>query len=190
MDEDHTVSLPAWCSQRATAAWQAINTQPSWVVKATVVAFVLVIGVPVFLLLLLAFFIAAVLFSALWCVNQVISGFKGLLPEKINLKGRFHIVNDFAFPDAGPLTMGPDMLHGFMRRNMVQKPVVDNKACKLCGECWKYCPAKAITHNIKGIRFNYDTCIRCYCCLEICPHGVIRMHEPLLGKLIRPYLDS
>ncbi len=112
----------------------------------------------------------------------------GLLPDSINLKGRFHVLDDFVFPDIGPLTMGPKLLHGFMRRNIIQKPAVNNKACKLCGECWKYCPVKAITHNIKGIRFNYDTCIRCYCCLEICPHGVIRMQEPLLGKLIRPYI--
>ena len=114
----------------------------------------------------------------------------GLLPEHINLKGRFHVLDDFAFPDLGPLTLGPKILHGFIRRNIIQKPVVDNKACKLCGECWKICPAKAITHNIKGIRYNYKACIRCYCCLEICPHGVIHMHEPLLGKLIRPYLQS
>jgi uncharacterized protein (DUF362 family)/Pyruvate/2-oxoacid:ferredoxin oxidoreductase delta subunit len=114
----------------------------------------------------------------------------GLLPENISLKGRFHVVDDFAFPDIGPLTMGPKLLHGFMRRNMIQKPIVDNKACKLCSECWKYCPAKAIDHNIKGIRFNYDTCIRCYCCLEICPHGAIRMKEPFLGRLVRPLLDS
>ena len=85
----------------------------------------------------------------------------GLLPERINLQGGFHVVDDFAFPDIGPLTMGPKMLHGFMRRNNIQKPVVNNNACKLCGECWKYCP-----------------------------HGVIRMHEPLLGKLVRPYLYS
>ena len=114
----------------------------------------------------------------------------GLLPESINLKGRFHVVDDFAFPNIGPLTMGPKMLQGFMRRNMIQKPIANNKTCKLCSECWKYCPAKAITHNIKGIRFNYDTCIRCYCCLEICPHGAIRMHEPLLGRMIRPYLEA
>lgn len=113
-----------------------------------------------------------------------------LLPESIKLKGRFHVLDDFAFPDLGPLNLGPKMLHGFMRRNILQKPVGNNKACKLCGECWKVCPAKAIAHNIKGIRFNYNACIRCYCCLEICPHGVIRMHEPLLGKLVRPYLQS
>jgi len=114
----------------------------------------------------------------------------GLLPENINLKGRFHVVDDFDFPDVGTLLMGPKMLQGVMRRNIIQKPVVDNKVCKLCGECWRYCPVKAITHHIKGIRFNYDTCIRCYCCLEICPHGAIRMKEPLLGKLVRPYLGS
>ena len=114
----------------------------------------------------------------------------GLLPEDIKLKGRFHVVDDFDFPDIGPLVMGPKVLHGVMRRNFIQKPAADNKACKLCGECWRYCPVKAITHHIKGIRFDYDACIRCYCCLEICPHGAIRMKEPLLGKLIRPYIDS
>lgn len=112
----------------------------------------------------------------------------GLLTENINLKGRYHVLDDFVFPDLGPLTLGPKILHGFMRRNIIQKPVVDNQACRLCGDCWKICPAKAITHNVKRIRYNYKACIRCYCCLEICPHGAIRIQEPLLGKLIRPYL--
>jgi len=68
--------------QRATAAWQALNTQPSWVVKATIAAFVLVVGVPIVLLLVFAFFVSAVLFGVLWCVNQVIGGFRGALPQR------------------------------------------------------------------------------------------------------------
>lgn len=112
----------------------------------------------------------------------------GMLPEQINLKGAFHVLDDFVFPDIGPLSLGPKMLNGFMRKNIIQKPVVDNKTCKLCGDCWRYCPVKAIDHNIKGIWFDYKTCIRCYCCLEICPHGAIRMKEPWLGKLVRPYI--
>ncbi len=67
--------------QRATAAWRAINTQPSWIVKATTFVFVLVIGVPLLLLLLLALLAAAALFAVLWGVNQIILGAKGVLPK-------------------------------------------------------------------------------------------------------------
>jgi uncharacterized protein (DUF362 family)/Pyruvate/2-oxoacid:ferredoxin oxidoreductase delta subunit len=109
----------------------------------------------------------------------------GLSPPAININGNFNILSDFDFPDIGPLSLGPDFLHRFVRRYVLQKPVVNNKVCKLCGECWRYCPVKAIDHNIKGIKYDYNTCIRCYCCLEICPHGAIHMKEPLLGKIIR-----
>jgi uncharacterized protein (DUF362 family)/Pyruvate/2-oxoacid:ferredoxin oxidoreductase delta subunit len=106
-------------------------------------------------------------------------------PEAIHINGNFDILNDFDFPDIGPVSLGPDFLHRLVRTYVLQKPVVDNSVCKLCGECWRYCPVKAIDHNIKGIRYDYNHCIRCYCCLEICPYGAIRMKEPLFGKIVR-----
>jgi uncharacterized protein (DUF362 family)/Pyruvate/2-oxoacid:ferredoxin oxidoreductase delta subunit len=114
----------------------------------------------------------------------------GLSPQAIHINGYFNILDDFDFPDIGPMSLGPDFLHRFVRRYVLQKPVVDNKVCKLCGECWRYCPAKAIDHHIKGITYDYNDCIRCYCCLEICPHGAIRMKEPLLGRIIRRTIPS
>jgi len=35
------------------------------------------------------------------------------------------------------------------------------------------------------LRFDYNRCIRCYCCIEICPYGALRTAEPLAGKLFR-----
>lgn len=104
--------------------------------------------------------------------------------EKITIKGDLHMVYDYRFPDLGELTMGPKVFSRMVRKHIIQKPVSDNKACKLCGECWKICPATAISHNIKGIGFDYDACIRCYCCLEVCPHGVIKARKPLAGKVL------
>jgi uncharacterized protein (DUF362 family)/Pyruvate/2-oxoacid:ferredoxin oxidoreductase delta subunit len=111
-------------------------------------------------------------------------------PQAININGHFNILNDFDFPDIGPMSLGPDYLQRFVRKYVLQKPVANNKMCKLCGECWNYCPVKAIDHNIKGIKYDYNACIRCYCCLEICPHGAIRMKEPLLGKVIRKTMSD
>lgn len=108
----------------------------------------------------------------------------GVYKGDVHINGDLTILDDFQFPELGSLAMGPEYLGRFMRRFVIQQPVADNKACKLCGECWKYCPAQAISHTDRGISFDTDTCIRCYCCLEVCPHAAIRAKKPLAGKVI------
>lgn len=101
----------------------------------------------------------------------------------VHINGDLRMLTDFQFPELGSLTMGPQFLGRFMRRFVIQRPVADNRACKLCGECWKYCPAKAIHYTDRGISFKTNACIRCYCCLEVCPHAAIRAKKPLAGKM-------
>jgi len=109
----------------------------------------------------------------------------GFFDGDVHVDGDIHIVDDFHFPELSSLSLGSDSLNRFMRSHVIQKPVVDNDKCKLCGECWKICPAKVISHNTRGIEFDYDGCIRCYCCLEVCLHGAIRAREPFLGRIRR-----
>jgi uncharacterized protein (DUF362 family)/Pyruvate/2-oxoacid:ferredoxin oxidoreductase delta subunit len=108
----------------------------------------------------------------------------GLAPGDIKTDGEMLVVKNFALPVIGPVIFGPPALHGFMRRHFIQRPDVDNRLCKHCGECWKYCPAKAITPSEKEIAFDYDRCIRCFCCVEVCPHGALRTAETLPGKVL------
>lgn len=108
----------------------------------------------------------------------------GYIPE-MEVFGESPEIRDFRFPEITPLVFGPRRLHGFMRRHLVQRPVFDASLCRLCGECGNYCPAKAISRDEKRIRFDYDKCIRCYCCIEICPHGALEAEEPLMGKAVR-----
>jgi uncharacterized protein (DUF362 family)/NAD-dependent dihydropyrimidine dehydrogenase PreA subunit len=114
----------------------------------------------------------------------------GIFDGTIHVNGDLHIIDDFVFPELNSLSLGPESLNRFMRKYVIQKPVSDNDLCRLCGECWKICPAQAISHNVRGVLFNYDTCIRCYCCVEVCPYAAVRTKEPLLGalrrRLIRP----
>jgi len=101
------------------------------------------------------------------------------------ISGDFFVVDRFVFPDMAQLSMGPGFLNRLTRRYVIQKPVVDPESCRLCEECLKYCPAKAITRDKKTIQFNYEMCIRCYCCIEICPHAALRAVETMPGRLIR-----
>lgn len=112
----------------------------------------------------------------------------GLCNGEIIIDGELPLIKDFELPEMGPVVFGPKRFHGYFRRHLVQRPVCDDTLCKLCGECWKYCPAKAISPVRKRIRFDYDKCIRCYCCIEVCPHGALRARETLTGKVARRVL--
>jgi ferredoxin len=109
----------------------------------------------------------------------------GLIPEDIDVPGGIPAIAGFICPDIAPLVFGPQVLHGFMRRHLVQRPMPDVSSCRLCGECWKYCPAKAISRDGSRIRIDYEKCIRCYCCIEVCPHAALQTKEPLMGKVVR-----
>ncbi len=109
----------------------------------------------------------------------------GLVGDAVYVNGELNIVHNFALPDLEPMTLGPKPLRGFMRKHLLQRPVVDNGLCNRCGECWQYCPTQAISQNTKTIDFDYDICIRCYCCVEICPRGALRAASTLPGKVLR-----
>lgn len=109
----------------------------------------------------------------------------GLLDEKLKIIGDFNAVSDYKLPDLGPLTFGPKPLQKYMRKHLIQRPVVEPGLCKMCAECWKICPAGAITPSEEIIGFDYDRCIRCYCCIEVCLHGALLAIETLPGRLVR-----
>ncbi|MCP4692648.1 MAG: DUF362 domain-containing protein [Desulfobacterales bacterium] len=108
----------------------------------------------------------------------------GKIEARPVIHGEFRRVDDFIFPDLGPSDFGSSFLRGFTRNYMIQKPVVDPDRCRTCGECWQYCPARAITESGDAIQFDYERCIRCYCCVEVCPHGALEARRPVLGKLL------
>ena len=59
----------------------------------------------------------------------------------------------------------------------IGKPEIDLDKCTRCGECVKRCPSRAIVLGEKenDIGINYDECIFCTLCEEICPVGAAKM---------------
>ena len=109
----------------------------------------------------------------------------GLLEECNVINGHLPEVKDFKLPDTGQLMFGQKMLHGFLRRHLLQRPVSDDRSCRMCGERWKISPGRAISLREKALYFDYDRCMRCYCCIEVCPYGSLRDGETFAGIIIR-----
>jgi len=112
----------------------------------------------------------------------------GFMPESISIDGDLPEIRDMQFPVLTPLVFGPKRLHGYMRKHLVQRPACNAALCRHCGECWRYCPARAITPELNGLTFDYDICIRCYCCIEVCPYGALSAKETAVGKAARMML--
>lgn len=60
--------------------------------------------------------------------------------------------------------------------------------CIGCGRCAAHCPPKAMTVSGGKVQINYDKCIRCYCCQELCPENAVHLEEGQLLKLVRRFL--
>jgi uncharacterized protein (DUF362 family)/NAD-dependent dihydropyrimidine dehydrogenase PreA subunit len=79
----------------------------------------------------------------------------------------------------------------WLKNLIVPRPVISARQCTHCGNCVKICPVtpKALDWHQgdrrQPPRYDYDRCIRCYCCQELCPERAIRIRTPWLGRLIR-----
>lgn len=67
-------------ADRTRAAWTTVQRQPGWLVKATAIAFIVVLGLPLLLLLLLALVVATAIFATLFAVNFLLAAVRGALP--------------------------------------------------------------------------------------------------------------
>ncbi len=84
----------------------------------------------------------------------------------------------------------PQSMQNFVHQVMTQRPVISKKKCKGCKKCFEHCPMKAISmvEYKKGeppkAKIDYTKCIRCYCCQELCPFGVVKIKSGIIYKLI------
>lgn len=72
----------------------------------------------------------------------------------------------------------PPVKKGFQ---FMPSPYILEDLCKKCGVCIQMCPVetKAVNwrngDNSIAPSYDYDKCIRCFCCQELCPEGAIKI---------------
>lgn len=75
---------------------------------------------------------------------------------------------------------------------LTKKPIVKENKCIGCGICVNSCPVEGKAIHIRRKEgegkgrgtayYDYDKCIKCYCCQEMCPEDAITVKKSLLAR--------
>ncbi|MEE9554576.1 MAG: DUF362 domain-containing protein [candidate division Zixibacteria bacterium] len=105
----------------------------------------------------------------------------------INSMGRAFengVISDFKFPSNAYLNFIPTFLVKGLKSYLWVRPAIKNETCKMCGICVESCPQDVIYDKEGKLEFDYDRCIKCMCCHELCPHKSVFLQRSRLAKLI------
>lgn len=84
------------------------------------------------------------------------------------------------FLDMVPL---PEGVKNFMLNRVRPLPLFEHDLCKGCRDCVDNCPPKALAMNKQGRPIvDLQSCIRCFCCQELCPHQAVKLYKPWLAR--------
>lgn len=122
---------------------------------------------------------------------------RGLIPasvEGLEVSGDAaqFVVPDFVQVDNKNSLMFNNILagqNGKLLGKVIQKllgsvPKVKKDECIGCAKCRDICPAKAIQMKKKLPRIDRSACIHCFCCQEFCPKGAMKVHRPVVARML------
>lgn len=105
-----------------------------------------------------------------------LAGKNGLIPRYEVIHGDIPEIDDFLMPKTMDTDWNiPVFAKRFLKNTFIKKPKITKKACKGCGVCVTVCPSLALSLKDGKPLFDYQRCIRCYCCQEMCPENAINV---------------
>lgn len=117
---------------------------------------------------------------------------KGLIPQnasELDIKGNLsaftvsdfqniHVRRNLQFEGHGKFAAM------FVRSALRSEPRPKKKLCIGCKKCAEICPAHAIVIKNKIPLIDRNACITCFCCQEFCPVGAMKVHRPLIARIV------
>jgi uncharacterized protein (DUF362 family)/Pyruvate/2-oxoacid:ferredoxin oxidoreductase delta subunit len=104
---------------------------------------------------------------------------RGCHPNELN-------VQPFRLPHLSDVQFGlPGFMKNRLRNQLTSRPEAINDKCELCGICVRACPPDAIRVEGGRLRFDYQRCIRCFCCRELCPHAALELKDGWLLAVMK-----
>ena len=82
------------------------------------------------------------------------------------------------------LGMGCSSRKGKMRQHSALKPSV-GKGCTRCGDCYRHCPADAITIDEVKAHIDRDKCIGCAECVAVCRFGAVQYNWDAESEILQ-----
>ena len=124
---------------------------------------------------------------------------RGYLDKKLSIEVLGDKVKDLAVENYKIVT--PDVYRPFahalprwmqpiIHKVTTKRPAVNRKKCRGCKKCYEHCPVKAISMvptkkgGVPKAKFDYNKCIRCYCCQELCPFGLVKIKSGVVYRLM------
>lgn len=118
-------------------------------------------------------------------------GVEGADRSKINTAGlpvEEAKVTEFRLPHLSDVQFGlPRFLKSSLKHYLTSRPAQIAGKCTGCGICQQACPPQAIHMKGKALHFEYDACIRCFCCRELCPEAALDVVEGELLRIIKKF---
>jgi Pyruvate/2-oxoacid:ferredoxin oxidoreductase delta subunit len=114
-----------------------------------------------------------------------------LLDEEISIIGEpieNVVVDDYVIPALNENERIDKFNRGFMKlikQWMRPRPEIQNNLCVQCGNCARNCPPGVIIVS-KGKKpvIDYKSCIRCFCCHELCAYNAITVRRNMFSRMM------
>jgi uncharacterized protein (DUF362 family)/Pyruvate/2-oxoacid:ferredoxin oxidoreductase delta subunit len=92
-------------------------------------------------------------------------------------------INDYKLTSNRKMELIPPFLARLVGHYVWVRPAIIEENCTKCELCVNSCPTGALRNLPKEIpRFEYDYCINCWCCHELCPSSAIYVNQSWLAK--------